>query len=261
MVPPTRLPGLQGQDELSGPDLVEQAATGAVRAPMPGRRWHFQHGPIDIVIAADGDPRAVAAAHDAAWARFETVLSELVAELPALRRAIPAGARTPDCGLAAVGESGGRALAAGPDEDPACPVTGVIARQMWRACRPFRSCFVTPMAAVAGAVAQHLIACYDQPGVRRAYVNNGGDIALHLAPGEHYRVGLYANLRRFDAVAAARADAGVATSTDAEFDITHDLPVRGSPPVAGEDAASRWASPTASRCSHAAPRRPMRPPP
>ena len=59
--------------------------TGAQRALLPGARWHFQHGPIDIVIQADGENPALQAAHQAAWCRFETVLAELVAELPTLR--------------------------------------------------------------------------------------------------------------------------------------------------------------------------------
>ena len=42
----------------------------AERKPLPGGRWHFQHGPIDIVIGADGDAQAVEAAHEAAWKRF-----------------------------------------------------------------------------------------------------------------------------------------------------------------------------------------------
>ena len=51
----------------------------ALRARLPDGRWHFQHGPIDVVIGADGDSRAVEAAHEAAWRRFETILAELVA--------------------------------------------------------------------------------------------------------------------------------------------------------------------------------------
>ena len=41
---------------------------GATRARLPGGRLHFQHGPIDIVIGADGDARALREAglcHDA----------------------------------------------------------------------------------------------------------------------------------------------------------------------------------------------------
>ena len=52
--------------------------------------WHFQHGPIDLVIVADGDAQALADAFEAAWRRFESVLCELVGELPALRRAVGA---------------------------------------------------------------------------------------------------------------------------------------------------------------------------
>ena len=63
--------------------------SGAVRAQLADGRWHFQHGPIDIVIGADGVPDAVHAAHAAAWKRFTTILDELVAELRTLR--LPVG--------------------------------------------------------------------------------------------------------------------------------------------------------------------------
>ncbi|MEP7299454.1 MAG: UPF0280 family protein [Burkholderiales bacterium] len=162
----------------------------AQRALLPDGRWHFQHGPIDIVIGAEGDEAAVPAAHDAAWRRFESVLPELVAELPALRLPVR-----------------------GP-----CALQGVIARRMWHACRPFHSAFITPMAAVAGSVAQELIACYQREGIARAWVNNGGDIALRLAPGASVRVGLFADLAQLDP-----AD----IQTDGHFDVHADLPVRG----------------------------------
>ena len=162
----------------------------AQRARLDDGRWHFQHGPIDLVIGADGDALACTAAHADAWRRFQTVLPELVAELPALRLPVR-----------------------GP-----CPLQGAIARRMWLACRPYHSVFITPMAAVAGAVAQELIACYEREGVRRAWVNNGGDIALHVAPGEVLRVGLFADLARLD---PARV------RVDGHFDVRADMPVRG----------------------------------
>ncbi|HEY9065187.1 MAG TPA: UPF0280 family protein [Burkholderiaceae bacterium] len=160
----------------------------AQRALLPdGRRWHFQHGPIDLVIGADGDASAIADAHEAAWQRFEGVLAELVAELPLLRRRVM-----------------------GP-----CPLQGPIAKRMWWACRPFHSVFITPMAAVAGAVAQEIIAFYERPGIARAWVNNGGDIAVHVAEGESVKVGVV-------------ADAGDPfAATDASFAITAAMPVRG----------------------------------
>jgi ApbE superfamily uncharacterized protein (UPF0280 family) len=47
----------------------------------------------------------------------------------------------------------------------------------------------------------------------RAYVNDGGDIAFHLAPGETLTSGLVADL--------------AAPALDGTFALTHDLPVRG----------------------------------
>ena len=173
----------------------------AQRALLDGGRWHFQHGPIDLVIGAEGDAPAVDAAHQAAWARFQNVLPELVVELRALRQ--PVGPRDPPGG--------------GPGP---CALQGEIARRMWSACQPFHAGFITPMAAVAGSVAQEIVALYGRPGVRRAWVNNGGDIALHLAPGASVKVGVFSDLARF-------APAGGPLAIDGDFDVRAELPVRG----------------------------------
>lgn len=131
-------------------------------ALLPGGRLHLQHGPIDIVAEAFGDPLAVRAGHARAAARFASVLEELVAELSALR-----------------------ALAG--------PLRGRIARRMAAAVAPFAEDDVTPMAAVAGAVAEEVLAALVGPGIARAYANNGGDIALWLAPGESLTCALAVN--------------------------------------------------------------------
>lgn len=131
--------------------------SGALAARLPGGRLHLWHGPIDLVIGADGDREA---AFDAAASRFGSILQELVDELPALRR-------------------------------PGAPVMGKVARRMAAAVLPFQGeTFVTPMAAVAGAVAEEVLAAMCAVPLRRAYVNNGGDIALHLAPGEAFAIGI-----------------------------------------------------------------------
>ncbi|MEZ5797122.1 MAG: UPF0280 family protein [Paracoccaceae bacterium] len=130
-----------------------RAGSGALAARLADGRLHLQHGPIDIIAQAFGPRAAVEAAHARAAARFATVLGELVAELPALRA-------------------------------EAAPVTGRIARAMAAAVAPHRPDFITPMAAVAGAVADEICAALQGPGVARAYANNGGDIALALAPGQ-----------------------------------------------------------------------------
>lgn len=122
-----------------------------------GTRLHLQHGPIDLVIGADGDRGAAFAA---AQARFETVLNELVTELPLLRSRLELGSSLP---------------------------RGAIAQSMDQAVRPHCAKFITPMAAVAGAVADTILTamCTATP-LQRAYVNNGGDIALHLSPGQSF---------------------------------------------------------------------------
>ncbi|MDE0718020.1 MAG: hypothetical protein OXH64_08795, partial [Rhodospirillaceae bacterium] len=72
-------------------------------------------------------------------------------------------------------------------------VRGSTARRMAAACAPHGGSFVTPMAAVAGAVADEVLAAgIAGRNLSRAYVNNGGDIALHLAPGERFRTGMVA---------------------------------------------------------------------
>lgn len=158
--------------------------------------WHFSHGPIDVIAEAHGDAAVVAAAHEAAWQRFTGVLDELVGELRELRRPIQTVQATHT-------------------------LRGPIARRMWSACAPFGAGFITPMAAVAGSVAQELVGCYLRSGIERAWINNGGDIALHLAPGAQVRIGLLADIATFD-----WRDAGP-LFTDGQFDITADMPVRG----------------------------------
>ncbi|MDP3196769.1 UPF0280 family protein [Tabrizicola sp.] len=154
---------------------------GAVAALLPDGRLHLQHGPIDIVAQAFGDAPAVRAAYARAAARFAGVLGDLVAELPALRSQIP-------------------------------EVTGTIARRMAAAVAPFRPAFITPMAAVAGAVAEEVLAALTGPGISRAYANNGGDIALWLGPGESLTCALAASPLDRVTVRAADRVRGIATS-------------------------------------------------
>ena len=169
----------------------------AQRKLLDAQRWHFQHGPIDLVISADGDAAALASAHAAAWQRFEQVLPELVQELPQLRQALSSNATD-------------------------CPLKGPVARRMWQACRPYAMDFITPMAAVAGSVAQEIIACYQRPGIARAWVNNGGDIAMHLTPGQSLKVGLYADIARLDV-----AQLQDQLLLDGQFSVEAAMPVRG----------------------------------
>ncbi len=167
----------------------------AHRMQLPDGRWHLQHGPMDIIVGASGSPTALALAHERAWKRFAMLLDELVQELPLLRQ---------------------------PVRGSACPVRGPVARRMWDACMPYQSTFITPMAAVAGAVAQELVACYAASGVQRAWVNNGGDIALYLAASQSVRVGICADVTHL------RVDsADGELLTQGQFEVHSAQPVRG----------------------------------
>jgi ApbE superfamily uncharacterized protein (UPF0280 family) len=163
----------------------------AQNARLPGNRLHLNHGPIDLVISADGAAREIERAYAQAAAIFPNILPELVAELPLLRT--PVG-----------------------DSKPV--MSGSIAQRMVEAVWPYRDVFITPMAAVAGAVAEHVLAVMMEVGdLRRAMVNNGGDIALHLAPGEQLRAGVVGDLSmpHLDAtieIGSANPVRGLATS-------------------------------------------------
>ncbi len=162
-----------------------------VRLLPDGRRLHMQHGPIDLIVEAFGARGEIDAAYRQAWTRFQAILPELVGELALLRHVLD-------------------------DNHPG--LRGPVARRMFAACRPHRAQFITPMAAVAGSVADEVMAAMIVGrSLDKAYVNNGGDIALYLAPGARLDVGLVANLDApvLNGVAQIEADwpvRGIATS-------------------------------------------------
>ncbi|MFQ5558847.1 MAG: UPF0280 family protein, partial [Acidimicrobiales bacterium] len=151
-----------------------------------GSRLHLQHGPIDLIVEADGPDEAVAAARAAAIARFDGLLTELVGELELLR--------TP--------------LGPGPGARPS--PEGAVAARMMAAVEPYRHDHtITPMAAVAGAVADEIgEAIAAAAPLRRWLVNNGGDIALGLAPGASYRAASVVDPRRAELGATITVEGG-----------------------------------------------------
>lgn len=145
----------------------------------------LRFGPIDLVCRAWGTTESVQAAYEAASIAFPRILPALCDELRLLRGALP-GARP----------------------------EGNVARAMHDACLPFAAGFITPMAAVAGAVADAMLAVMrDAAALDRAFVNNGGDIAFHLAPGQALRCGLVSDL--------------AAPAIDGVFMLTSGTPSRG----------------------------------
>lgn len=147
-----------------------------IRWLADGKRLHLQDGPIDLIVEAVGSEADRRAAYEAAARRFTGLLDELCSELLLLRQAADADR---------------------------CPLQGVVARRMHAAVAPFAAeQFITPMAAVAGSVAEEILrAMTGVARLERAYVNNGGDIALHLGDGERFSVGL---MDRPDALGSMR---------------------------------------------------------
>jgi ApbE superfamily uncharacterized protein (UPF0280 family) len=157
-----------------------------------GKRLHLQDGPIDLVIEAKGSENDVRVAYEAAVWRFTGLLDELCDELIELRKAA----------------------------DPArSALNGVVARRMHAAVASFAAeHFITPMAAVAGSVAEEILgAMLGAARLDRAYVNNGGDIALHLSGAERFTIGLMDRPDRHGVMQTISIDAddhtrGIATS-------------------------------------------------
>ena len=143
---------------------VAHLAHGAYAGRLPGGQLFLQHGPVNLVVFVDADAKTVHMAEDSLIATFPYWLGALVAELPLLRTQVS------ELGQPLRSEIGGTMLAA---------------------AAPFADEFVTPMAAVAGAIADAAVATIGRvPNVRRAFVNNGGDIALFLADGTSLEIGL-----------------------------------------------------------------------
>jgi len=141
---------------------------------MADNRLHLQHGPIDIIAHVDAPEEVRKRLYTTASNRFSTVLVELVAEMDLLKQ--PWSADLPD-------------------------PKGGIAQKMCFAVRG-SGIFVTPMAAVAGAVADEVLEamlyeaknhdpCLEE--IQRMYVNNGGDIAFWLNAGESFSIGVIDN--------------------------------------------------------------------
>jgi ApbE superfamily uncharacterized protein (UPF0280 family) len=206
------------------------ASGGAAHRRLGPDRWHFQHGPIDLIIDVEADADSGARAIADCWRQFQNVLPGLVQELTELRR--PLGRRAAPHEPAALH---GQAVLQNPaalqglaEAQGSKSVRGPVAQRMLRACAPFADeRFITPMAAVAGAVADELIPVFDRPGVRRACINNGGDIALLLSPGANYRVGICSEIP-----GCAQLDGGWPLASDgvplsSAFTVRDDTPVRG----------------------------------
>lgn len=155
---------------------------------------HLSEGPIDLIVHCEGERDAVTDAYCLIEKEFASILTVLVDELHTLRA--PLGVDTSQ-------------------------LNGPVARLMQQACVPFCAYDISAMAAVAGAVADYLLdTIVSAPGISRAWINNGGDIAVHLTPGEVFDCGVIGSLQTAQGIGTIRLHAadgigGIATSGQA----------------------------------------------
>ncbi len=178
-----------------------------------GRRLHLNHGPIDLIVEAFGAEDECRAACRQAVARFDTILEELVAELPALRS--PVG------------------------EEPRS-FASTTARRMEAAVERHAPAFVTPMAAVAGSVADEVLAALvEGRTLARAYVNNGGDSAFYLREGESLEAAIAGTGNSFaDRVTIRSGDPVRGMATSGWRGRSHSLGIADAVTVLARSAAS-----------------------
>jgi ApbE superfamily uncharacterized protein (UPF0280 family) len=140
--------------------------------PLPGGRAVLaENGPLHMVIQAfhGPDPR-LEQAMDAAEYAFEC-LKRVADQLPVLKQ--------------------------WPGDIHALP-SDPIPRTMVESVRAIGDPDLTPMAAVAGTLADAVADWLFEQGLSRVIVDNGGDIAIRLAPDETARVGLRPEIQHPD---------------------------------------------------------------
>ena len=117
-----------------------------------GKRLHLRNGPVNLIIQAFGRPGDIGRAYEAGIERARGLAVELGDDVPRLQ-----------AGLAPSGAAGLRAVAA-------ChAVPGALA----------------PLTALKGAMADEVLAAMAGAGqLERAFANNHGAVAVHLAEGQ-----------------------------------------------------------------------------
>lgn len=133
-------------------------------------RLYLRHGPIDLFVSIEADNESeLRNAYQIAANSFGDILPELCEELNFLRA---------------------------PLSEAKHQMRGPVAQRMTGAATRFSDrTFLTPMIAVAGAVADHIVdLIVKDADLKRVFVNNGGDISVYLAEGEYFTTGICNNI-------------------------------------------------------------------
>ncbi len=155
-------------------EILEKFSDFKCQLLLQENRLHLHHGPIDIIAHVEAPDEIRKRLYESASKRLSTVLEELVSELDLLK--LPWSKNHPE-------------------------PRGSIARKMLNAVNGSMR-FITPMAAVAGAVAEEIMETMileansidtSLESIRRMYVNNGGDISFWLNSGDSFTIGVVEN--------------------------------------------------------------------
>jgi ApbE superfamily uncharacterized protein (UPF0280 family) len=155
-------------------EILEKFSDFKCQLLLQENRLHLHHGPIDIIAHVEAPEEIRKCLYESASKRLSTVLEELVSELDLLK--LPWSKNHPE-------------------------PRGSIARKMLNAVNGSMR-FITPMAAVAGAVAEEIMETMileansidtSLESIRRMYVNNGGDISFWLNNGDSFTIGVVEN--------------------------------------------------------------------
>ena len=134
---------------------------------LPDGRVFVDYGPTSMVITARREGSQLVELAEAVFPLIQQSLQEIAQMLPVLRRY--------------------------PKEDDFSQLEG-LPRVMAEAVLAIGEETLTPMAAVAGAVADVVADWIFARGADLVAVNNGGDVALRLGPGQQMRMGILPTL-------------------------------------------------------------------
>ena len=164
-------------------DVYPKSSWQIQRAMLSGNRLHLQHGPINLVIKANGNSSSIKKAYGLASQRMEGMLQGLVDNLSTLREPL-----NPRVEL---------------------NIDDVTSDHMISTARQFEDHFITPMAAVAGAVADKILSSMrNVKGLDSIYVNNGGDIALFIGHDKKMKIGIVPTLTAAEPLASIDITSG-----------------------------------------------------
>ena len=146
-------------------------------------RLFLQHGPTNIVIEALGIDKNLAYLNAKNY--FETLLEELVLDLTLLKKEVVLNRK----------------------------FNNRISQSMQDAAERFIPSYITPMAAVAGSIADNILkVLIDDTHLEKAYVNNGGDISFYLNENQTMKGSLAAIPNMITEIKHKNSSRGIATS-------------------------------------------------